>query len=153
MLTVALICTLCFAAGRQSAAACRWMGRAASVIIILESSMIVPGPGTSEGDPAWHSESGTQGRDGSPGNTTTATHIARRGPAPLARLAGPGPLARAMNVALRLAASQSLSSRPRAGRSTDIRIECSAVNTFQCIFMARITGRDNKRFVSYGFCH
>ena len=104
MLTVALICTLCFAAGRQSAAACRWMGRAASVIIILESSMIVPG--TSEGDPAWHSESGTQGRDGSPGDTATATHIARRGPAPVARLAGPGPLARAMNVALRLAASQ-----------------------------------------------
>ena len=45
------------------------------------------------------------------------------------------------------------SSRPRrAGRSTDILIECSAVYTLRCTFMARIT-KDNKRFVLYGFCH
>ena len=50
------------------------------------------------------------------------------------------------------------SSRPRAGRSTDIprqvRIECSAVYTLRCLYMARITSRENnKRFVSHGFCH
>ena len=45
------------------------------------------------------------------------------------------------------------SSRPWAGRSTDIRIERSAVYTLRCLFMARITSRDNKRFVSHGFCH
>ena len=45
------------------------------------------------------------------------------------------------------------SSLPRAGRSTDIRIECSAVYTLRCLYMARITSRDNKRFVSHGFCH
>ena len=46
------------------------------------------------------------------------------------------------------------SSRPLAGpgRSTDIRI-CSAVYTLRCLYMARITSRDNKRFVSHGFCH
>ena len=38
------------------------------------------------------------------------------------------------------------SSRPWAGRSTDIRIECSAVYTLRYLFMARITSRDNKRF-------
>ena len=43
--------------------------------------------------------------------------------------------------------------RPRGGRSTNIRIECSSVYTLRCIFMARITSRDNKRFVSHGFCH
>ena len=31
------------------------------------------------------------------------------------------------------------SSRPWAGRLTDIRIECSAVYTLRCLFMARIT--------------
>ena len=46
------------------------------------------------------------------------------------------------------------SSRPCAGRSTDIRIEChrdgSAVYTSQCLYdMARITSRDNKRFKSH----
>ena len=34
------------------------------------------------------------------------------------------------------------SSRPRAGRSTDIRIECSAVYTLRCLYMARITSRE-----------
>ena len=43
--------------------------------------------------------------------------------------------------------------RPRAGRSTDIRIECSAVYTLRCLYMARITSRDNKRFVLHGFFH
>ena len=33
-------------------------------------------------------------------------------------------------------------SRPWAGRSTDIRVECSAVYTLRCIFMARITSRE-----------
>ena len=32
-------------------------------------------------------------------------------------------------------------------------IECSAVYTLRCIFMDRTTSRDNKRFVSHGFCH
>ena len=40
-----------------------------------------------------------------------------------------------------------------AGRSTDIRIECSAVYTLRCLYMAQITSRDSKRFVSHGFCH
>ena len=34
-------------------------------------------------------------------------------------------------------------SRPWAGRSTDIRIEFSAVYTLRSLFMARITSRDN----------
>ena len=33
------------------------------------------------------------------------------------------------------------SSRLRAGRSTDIRIECSAVYTLRCLYMARITAK------------
>ena len=45
------------------------------------------------------------------------------------------------------------SSRSWAGRSTDIRIECSVVYTLRCLYMARITSRDYKRFVSHGFCH
>ena len=40
-----------------------------------------------------------------------------------------------------------------AGGSTDIRVECSAVYNLRCIFMARITRRDNKFFVSHGLCH
>ena len=44
---------------------------------------------------------------------------------------------------------------PGPERSTDIRIECSAASayTLRCIFMARITSRDYKRFVSHGFSH
>ena len=37
-------------------------------------------------------------------------------------------------------------------RRVGIRIECSAVYTLRCLFMARITNRENKRFVSHGFC-
>ena len=43
--------------------------------------------------------------------------------------------------------------RPWAGGSTDILIECSAIYTLRCPFMARITSREKKRFVSQGFCH
>ena len=37
------------------------------------------------------------------------------------------------------------SSRPWAGRSADIRTECSAVYTLRCLYMARIMSRDTFR--------
>ena len=86
------------------------------------------------------------------------------------RVMAPGPPAIDDSLSTAPAMSESVtarvrhSSRPGTGRSTDIRIECSAATclcglscgrggqfyTLRCIFMARITSRDYERFVSHG---
>ena len=80
---------------------------------------------------------------------------ARRGPGSLRVTALSGASAAALLTAdmQTIPFSPRHSSRPRAGRSTGVRIECSAVYTVRCILKARFTSRDNKRFASHGFCH
>ena len=66
---------------------------------------------------------------------------------------GPGPSVpgpRTLSLSL-LGGSSQLTALGR--KVNGICIECSAVYTLLCLFMARITSRDNKRFVSHGFCH
>ena len=56
---------------------------------------------------------------------------------------------RSSGLRVRIRRRQASQCRPWAGRPTDIRIECSAVYTLRCLFIARITSRDNKRFASH----